>query len=64
MAIADLLTPRTGAYFEVWQDEALVHSGEPEVEPIYGKTYLPRKFKIAVAVEGDNSVDIYTQDLG
>ncbi|MBW4696774.1 MAG: NADPH-dependent assimilatory sulfite reductase hemoprotein subunit [Aphanocapsa lilacina HA4352-LM1] len=63
-AIADLLTPRTGAYFEVWQDEALVHSGEPEVEPIYGKTYLPRKFKIAVAVEGDNSVDIYTQDLG
>ncbi len=33
-------------------------------EPIYGEHYLPRKFKIAVTVPGDNSIDIYTQDLG
>src|SRR5207248_7784733 len=35
-----------------------------EVEPIYGDTYLPRKFKIGVAFPGDNCVDIYTQDIG
>ena len=34
------------------------------VEPIYGPTYLPRKFKIGVAFPGDNCVDIYTQDIG
>lgn len=33
-------------------------------EPIYGETYLPRKFKIGVTVPGDNSIDIYTQDIG
>ncbi len=63
-AIADLLTPQTGAYFEIWQDGESVYASEPEVEPIYGATYLPRKFKIAVAAPGDNSVDIYTNDVG
>lgn len=62
--LAELLTPHTGAYYEIWQDEQKVFTSEAEVEPIYGKTYLPRKFKIAVAVPGDNSVDIYTNDLG
>ena len=33
-------------------------------EPLYGKTYLPRKFKIAIAYPGDNCVDVYTQDVG
>lgn len=33
-------------------------------EPLYGETYLPRKFKMAVTVPGDNSIDIYTQDIG
>eukprot|EP00466_Bigelowiella_natans_P009902 jgi/Bigna1/81799/fgenesh1_pg.84_\ len=33
-------------------------------EPLYGKTYLPRKFKIAVTVEGDNSLDLYINDVG
>ena len=64
-AIADLLTPRTGAYYEIWQDGELVHSTEAkEEDPIYRDVYLPRKFKIAVAVAGDNSVDIYTNDIG
>jgi sulfite reductase (ferredoxin) len=63
-AIADLLTPRTGAYFEIWQDGENVYTSEGETEPIYGAAYLPRKFKIAVAAAGDNSVDIYTNDLG
>jgi sulfite reductase (ferredoxin) len=63
-AIADLLTPRTGAYFEIWQDGESVYSSQAEEEPIYGVAYLPRKFKIAVAAPGDNAVDIFTNDLG
>ncbi len=63
-AIADLLTPKTGAYYEVWQDGELVTSTRAEPDPIYGAAYLPRKFKIAVAVAGDNSVDLYANDVG
>jgi sulfite reductase (ferredoxin) len=62
--IADLLTPRTSAYYEIWQDGEVVHSTEPEPDPLYGTKYLPRKFKIVVAAPGDNSVDIYAHDLG
>jgi sulfite reductase (ferredoxin) len=67
-AIAELLTPRATAYYEIWQDGELAYESEPTPppsdEPIYGTTFLPRKFKIAVAAAGDNSVDIYTNDLG
>jgi sulfite reductase (NADPH) hemoprotein beta-component len=64
-AISDHLTPRTGAYREIWLDgEKIAGDGEDEVvEPIYGKTYLPRKFKIAVAVPPSNDVDVFTNDL-
>ena len=62
--IADLLTPRTGGYYEIWQDGEAVFSSEVEEDPLYRKAYLPRKFKIAVAVPGDNSVDLYTNDIG
>jgi sulfite reductase (ferredoxin) len=80
--VADLLTPQTGAYYEIWLDGEKAISGQenPEVvaarqrdihntnlnhreEPIYGEQYMPRKFKIAVTVPGDNSVDVYTQDV-
>ncbi len=57
------LTPRTGAYHEIWLDGEVVESSEPEVEPLYGEQYLPRKFKTTVALEGDNCVDIYAHDL-
>lgn len=61
--LSDDLAPRTRAYHEIWLDgEPLV--GEPEVEPLYGKTYLPRKFKIGVAIPPLNDVDVFTQDLG
>ena len=63
-AISDHLTPRTGAYREIWLDGEKIAGGEPEeAEPIYGKTYLPRKFKIAVAVPPSNDVDVFTNDL-
>jgi sulfite reductase (ferredoxin) len=64
IAIAELLTPRATAYYEIWQDGEVAHSTAPADEPIYGTTFLPRKFKIAVTAPGDNSVDLYTNDLG
>ncbi len=63
-AIADHLLPRTRAYHEIWVGDELVMGGEPESEPLYGATYLPRKFKIVVAVPPSNDVDIYGHDLG
>jgi sulfite reductase (NADPH) hemoprotein beta-component len=64
-AISDHLTPHTGAYREIWLDGERIAGGEPEaVEPIYGKTYLPRKFKIVVAVPPSNDVDVFAHDLG
>jgi sulfite reductase (NADPH) hemoprotein beta-component len=64
-AIGDHLLPRTRAYHEIWVGSDLVAGGEPDdVEPIYGKTYLPRKFKIVVAIPPSNDVDVYGNDLG
>ena len=69
-ALKDHLAPQSRAYFELWLkdestgEETLVAGGEPEHEPIYGPTYLPRKFKVAIALPEDNCVDIYTNDLG
>jgi len=65
-AISDHLEPRTPAYREIWLDgEKIAGNEEAEVvEPIYGKTYLPRKFKIAVAVPPSNDVDVFANDLG
>ena len=62
-AVSAHLTPRTRAYHEIWLDGEKV-SPDAEEEPIYGKTYLPRKFKTGFAVPPSNDVDIYTQDLG
>jgi sulfite reductase (NADPH) hemoprotein beta-component len=61
--ISDHLTPQTKAYHEIWLDGEKVQSSEEEFEPIYGKTYLPRKFKIAIAVPPSNDVDVFANDL-
>ncbi|MGA8954560.1 MAG: NADPH-dependent assimilatory sulfite reductase hemoprotein subunit, partial [Pseudolabrys sp.] len=64
-SISDHLLPRTPAYREIWLDGERIAGGEEEVvEPIYGKTYLPRKFKIVVAVPPSNDVDVFAHDLG
>jgi sulfite reductase (NADPH) hemoprotein beta-component len=64
-AISDHLLPRTGAWREIWLDGEKVVGGEDKtVEPIYGKTYLPRKFKVVVAVPPSNDVDVFAHDLG
>ncbi len=62
-ALSDHLTPRTRAYHEIWLDDEKVESSEEEEEPLYGKTYLPRKFKITIAVPPSNDVDLYANDL-
>jgi sulfite reductase (ferredoxin) len=59
--------PHTTSYWEIWVDGEKAVTAEPkptDVEPIYGDTYLPRKFKIGLAWPGDNCVDVYTQDFG
>ncbi|ANS74273.1 sulfite reductase [Paenibacillus yonginensis] len=61
------LDPRTRAYHEIWLDEEKVIDSrdlDTEVEPIYGPVYLPRKFKIGIAVPPSNDVDVFSQDLG
>ncbi len=58
------LMPATRAYHEIWLDGEKVESSQADVEPIYGDTYLPRKFKAAFVVPPLNDVDIYAQDLG
>lgn len=63
--ISDSLLPKTSAWREIWLDgERVVGGEEEEVEPVYGRTYLPRKFKIVVAVPPSNEVDIFAHDLG
>ncbi len=61
--LSDRLKPRSRAYYEIWLDGEKAASLE-ENEPLYGDTYLPRKFKIGFASPGDNCVDAYTQDIG
>ena len=71
-------TPKTSAYYEIWLDGQAVDESQPfsapqnrradsmpdDAEPIYGKTYLPRKFKIAIAVPPYNDTDIFANDIG
>jgi sulfite reductase (ferredoxin) len=64
-ALVAELTPRTGAYHEIWIDgELAVDSRGEEHEPVYGDRYLPRKFKTAIALDDDNCVDVHANDLG
>jgi sulfite reductase (NADPH) hemoprotein beta-component len=73
-AISDAFTPQTSAYCEVFLDGKPVDESQPfskfvagettDEEPIYGKTYLPRKFKIALAVPPQNDTDIFSNDIG
>lgn len=57
------LLPRTGAYHEIWVDGEKVTPDEEPVDPLYGERYLPRKFKIGLAIPEDNTIDVLTNDL-
>ncbi len=69
-ALAEHLKPKTTSYYEIWltdENGEKTNATEPFVpveEPIYGKTYLPRKFKTCITLPEDNCVDIHTHDLG
>ncbi len=60
--LSEHLKPKSRAYFEIFLDET--PRGEDEEEPLYGPTYLPRKFKIGITHAADNSIDVLTNDLG
>jgi sulfite reductase (ferredoxin) len=64
--LAAHFAPRSGAYHEIWLNGKSIDNDAPvaDVEPVYGKLYLPRKFKMGLALPSDNSVDVYAQDLG
>src|SRR5690625_893130 len=63
--LSDYLLPNTRAYHEIWLDgEKVIDNKEEEEEPIYGDVYLPRKFKIGIAVPPSNDVDVFSQDIG
>lgn len=62
--LSEHLLPNTRAYYEIWLDEERVAGSGEEDEPIYGATYLPRKFKIGFAVPPINDVDVFANDLG
>lgn len=61
--ISEAFLPETTAYHEIWLDKEKV-AGSPDVEPLYHKHYLPRKFKIAIAIPPNNDIDLFANDIG
>ncbi len=57
------LIPKTGAYREIWYGDEVPYKGDSE-DPVYGETYLPRKFKVGFALPPVNDIDVYGQDVG
>ena len=62
--ISKLLMPKTKAYYEIWLDEEKIVDKKDEEDPLYEDRYLPRKFKIAIAIPPNNDVDVFANDLG
>jgi sulfite reductase (NADPH) hemoprotein beta-component len=60
---SDRAIPRMRAYHEIWYGQERVASSQQE-DPFYGRTYMPRKFKIGFAIPPGNDIDVYAQDLG
>ncbi len=62
--ISELLLPKTRAFFEIWLDEEKLTDKKDEEDPLYQDRYLPRKFKIGIAIPPNNDIDVFTNDLG
>jgi sulfite reductase (NADPH) hemoprotein beta-component len=65
--VSDALLPKTRAYHQIWVEGVELKLTEQEADytdPLYGKSYLPRKFKVAFAIPPLNDIDIFTNDLG
>ncbi|MFA6059835.1 MAG: assimilatory sulfite reductase (NADPH) hemoprotein subunit [Taibaiella sp.] len=61
--ISELLKPKTRAYYEIWLNEEKI-AERSEEDPLYQNRYLPRKFKIAIAIPPNNDVDVLANDIG
>jgi sulfite reductase (NADPH) hemoprotein beta-component len=61
---SDHAIPKSGAYREIWYGEERTEKSAAPEEPLYGRTYMPRKFKIGFVIPPINDIDVYTQDLG
>jgi sulfite reductase (NADPH) hemoprotein beta-component len=61
--ISKHLMPKTKAYYEIWLDEEILDKKEEE-DPLYQDRYMPRKFKIAIAIPPNNDVDVFGNDIG
>lgn len=62
--ISEAFKPKTRAFYEIWLDEEKIADKSLEEDPLYQNHYLPRKFKIAVAIPPNNDVDVFANDLG
>jgi sulfite reductase (NADPH) hemoprotein beta-component len=62
--ISQLLMPKTKAYYEIWLGEEKIVDKKEEDDPLYQDRYLPRKFKIGIAIPPNNDSDVFTNDLG
>ena len=62
--ISSALLPKTRAFYEIWLDEEALIDKKQEEDPLYQDRYLPRKFKVAIAIPPNNDVDVFGNDLG
>lgn len=62
--ISSMLMPKTRAYYEIWLDEEKILDKKDEEDPLYQNRYMPRKFKIGIAIPPNNDVDVFTNDIG
>jgi sulfite reductase (NADPH) hemoprotein beta-component len=62
--ISKMLLPKTRAYYEIWLDEEKILDKKDEEDPLYQDRYMPRKFKIAIAIPPNNDVDVFGNDIG
>ncbi len=62
--ISTLVLPKTHAYYEIWLDERPLADKKQEEDPLFKDVYLPRKFKIAIAIPPNNDVDVFANDIG
>lgn len=62
--ISDMLMPKTNGYYEIWLDAEKIADTQIEEDPLYQDRYMPRKFKIAIAIPPNNDVDVFANDLG
>lgn len=62
--ISEMLMPKTRAYYEIWLDEEKLLDKKDEEDTLYQDRYLPRKFKIGIAIPPNNDVDVFANDVG